>query len=76
MESMFFTLREMSEFLNVSQKTIHRLRDAGKIPQTSSPIASKLMWRKDDIQDWVNANMPDCRKSGWKPSRFTKGGAR
>ncbi len=52
----------LAERLQVSPRTIWRLRDGGKIPLPVK-IAGCVRWRESDITAWIAAGCPDVRRS-------------
>ena len=53
MEEKFFTLDEISKYLNISKSTLYKLSQTGKIP--SVKIGKQLRFRKSSIDNWITA---------------------
>ncbi len=51
MSSEILTLRDVSRFLKVSEKTVYRLAQSGKIP--SFKAGGSWRFRRSDIEAWV-----------------------
>lgn len=53
----FYTAEELATYLNRCQKTVYRMRSAGKLPK---PIMLGKMprWRKRDIENWLANGCP------------------
>lgn len=71
---------ELAGLLKISKRQLWRLRDCGALPapDTIGGASRCLRWRKQIILEYIQAGMPDVRKTGWKPSdgagRTTCGG--
>jgi len=68
---------EVTERLHLSQRSVWRLRDAGKMPAPLK-IGAAVRWRESEISAWIAAGCPDCRRTGWTPetAQSVTGGAR
>lgn len=55
-------IRAVAELLDCSVRHVHRLRDAGKMPQPVR-LGSLVKWRRTDIEQWVAGGCPSCRRS-------------
>lgn len=51
MEEKFFTLQEISQYLNISKSTLYKLSQRKKIP--SVKIGKQLRFRKSSIDNWL-----------------------
>jgi len=60
-------VKHVAEMLGCSQRGVWRLRDCGKLPPTVS-IGRLVRWRLSDISQWIWADCPDVRRTGWKPN--------
>ena len=62
-------VREVSEMLGISERTIYRLSDAAEMPQPVK-LGASVRWRKQELENWVDDGCPKCksrkrpRKSG------------
>lgn len=62
---------KLAELLDISLRTLWRLRAAGKLP---APIrlGGSVRWRSDEIQGWIAAGCPSAaqwsksRENGWR----------
>lgn len=54
-------VRTVADKLGVSPRTVYRLADAGRMPQPLK-LGSLVRWNLSQIDDWVDAGCPDCRK--------------
>jgi|LSQX01.1.fsa_nt_gb predicted DNA-binding transcriptional regulator AlpA len=59
---------DLAQTLNVSRRTIWRMRDSGELPKPIS-IRGCLRWRQEVISEWLADGAPHCRKTGWKHDR-------
>jgi len=62
-------VREVSEMLGISERTIYRLSDAADMPQPVK-LGASVRWRKQELENWVDDGCPKgksrkrSRKSG------------
>ena len=56
-------IKTVAALLDCSVRHVHRLRDAGKMPQPVR-LGSLVKWRRADIEQWVASGCPSCRRSG------------
>jgi excisionase family DNA binding protein len=51
------TVKEVSEMLGISERTIYRLSDAGDMP---SPVklGSSVRWRRKELESWIDNGCP------------------
>ena len=56
---------EVGRRLSVSKRTVWRLRDSGALPAPVR-VGGSVRWRADIIEQWIQANCPHCRKTGWR----------
>ena len=54
------TVRELAKMLNVSQRSIYRWVDAGRMPKPIR-LASLQRWELRTIQEWIDAGAPLVR---------------
>lgn len=52
--------------LNVSRRTIWRMRDSGELPAAVT-IRGCLRWNPETITAWLADGAPHVRKTGWQP---------
>ena len=64
MENRLLNVTDVAAVLRVGQRTVWRLRDAGRMPAPVS-IAGCVRWRLADVAAWVDAGCPDMRRTGW-----------
>jgi prophage regulatory protein len=53
----FLTVEQFAKLLQVSKRTIWRLRSAGQIPQPIQ-IGGGVRWRMGDIKNWIDRGCP------------------
>ena len=65
MKTKLLSVAQVSELLGVTTRTVWRMRDYGAIP---APVrmGGSVRWRSDEIEAWIKANCPHCRKTGWR----------
>lgn len=56
----------LAMMLNVSERTVHRLDDGGRIPAAISLGACKR-WRIEEVEAWMRAGAP--KRKEWLASR-------
>lgn len=65
METLLSVL-DLAHRLNVSRRTVWRMRDAGELP-TAVNIRGCLRWHPETVSAWIADGAPHCRKTGWTP---------
>jgi excisionase family DNA binding protein len=60
----YLTLRDVSELLKLSDKTVYRLAQRGDIPAFKA--GGSWRFRRMDIDDWASAQVED--RTGYRPS--------
>lgn len=57
------TVRDVAELLRCSNRHIHRMKDAGRIP---APLRAGglLRWRRSAIELWLADGCPSCSSVG------------
>lgn len=80
---LLITMSELGDLLNCSQRTLFRLKDSGALPQALRVGVGRgggLRFNARHIREWVEAGMPSCHATGWKPTpadgQDKKGGAK
>lgn len=60
------TVEQVAELLQVSTRTVWRLRGSERIPK---PVVfgGSLRWRADELQTWIEAGCPE-----WQPKSDSK----
>ncbi|RJT28208.1 DNA-binding protein [Mesorhizobium waimense] len=56
------TIREVAEYLKLTEKTAYRLAADGAIP--GFKVGGAWRFRKGDIDDWIEARKLQSRKAG------------
>ena len=51
------TAQDIARMLQVSVRTVWRLRDSGKIPRAVT-IGGSIRWRTSEIQRWIEVGCP------------------
>jgi predicted DNA-binding transcriptional regulator AlpA len=59
-DAMLIPDRVAAALAGVSRATWQRLRVAGKLPP-SVRLGRKVLWRRAEIESWINAGCPDAR---------------
>ncbi len=56
---------EVAERLSISPRTLHRLKDSGKLP---APVRLNrcLRWSEHELEQWIADGCPDCRRRNRK----------
>ncbi len=55
------TIRQVAEYLQVTERTIYKLAWAGKLP--GFKVGNAWRFKKDDIDKWIEANKRNARTS-------------
>lgn len=55
----------VAELLTCSSRHVYRLSDAGKMPRPRK-VGTLSRWSLQEIQEWIEAGCPSCRKGGAK----------
>jgi len=61
------TIRDVAEFLKLSQKTVYAMAKSGKLP--AFKVGSQWRIRRDDLEDWITSRAAKDHKSGRVRSR-------
>lgn len=65
--SALLSVKDLGKRLNVSERTIHRLKDAGKLPAPVRVGGWLIRWEPTAIDEWIADGCPRCdggRKGG------------
>ncbi len=57
METLLLSADQLARILDVSVRTIWRLRDTGRLPPPLR-IGGGVRWRRADIQNWIEEGCP------------------
>jgi len=74
MENRLLDVAAAAAMLGISQRSVWRLRDSGKIPPAVR-IGGCIRWRRHDIEAWIQAGCPDVRRTNWTAPAAGCGGA-
>jgi excisionase family DNA binding protein len=53
--------QSVAGMLGCSVRTVHRLRDAGKMPAPVQISGRLVRWRRADVEAWISAGCPADR---------------
>lgn len=53
-------VRAVAALLDCAPRTVHRLRDSGRMPRPVR-VGSLVRWRRADVLAWIAAGCPACR---------------
>ena len=56
-EKMLINIRDIAIILDVSERTVRRMNDAGRLPEPIQ-LGGLLKWKKSSIYDWIDLNCP------------------
>jgi excisionase family DNA binding protein len=56
-EPLLITAEEFAELMQVSVRSIWRLRSAREIPEPLR-IGGNIRWRREEVMEWINAGCP------------------
>ena len=51
------TANQLADLLNISERTLYRLKSTGVLPQAIS-LGGSVRWRLTDIRDWIAKGCP------------------
>ena len=57
------TIEDIAQILGCSTRHVRRLAAGGRIPRPIK-LGALLRWLKTDVDQWIAAGCPDCRKGG------------
>jgi excisionase family DNA binding protein len=57
------TVESVAEMLACSTRHVRRLADGGRMPAPVR-LGALIRWRRADIEEWIAAGCPPCRKPG------------
>ena len=66
-ELVLLSVSDLAQLLRTSTRTIWRLLEQGKLPAPAR-LGTRLRWRARDLQDWIEAGMPDAET--WAATRL------
>ncbi len=55
--SLLLSAKSLARELDVSERTIRKLNNAGKIPKPRR-VGGNVRWSNEEIQDWIRAGCP------------------
>lgn len=55
-------VRDVSEMLGCSRRTVWRLRDGGRMPAPVR-VMRAVRWSRKSIMEWIDAGLPDMRET-------------
>lgn len=58
--SCLITAAELAKLLNVSTRTLWRLRSAGQLPQPVR-LGGAVRWRIEEVKNWIAAGCPPLK---------------
>lgn len=61
--SLLVSTTQLAKLLQLSVRSVWRLRSAGKLPREVR-IGRCVRWRRDEILAWIHAGCPSLRSSG------------
>jgi excisionase family DNA binding protein len=56
-EPLLITAAELAALLNLSKRTLWRLRSAGDLPKPVK-LGNSVRWIRDEIKNWIEAGRP------------------
>jgi predicted DNA-binding transcriptional regulator AlpA len=61
-DALLISAEKLAQMLDISIRTLWRLRAAGKMPAPVR-LGGSVRWRAEEIQTWINRGCPEQRKS-------------
>ncbi len=62
---MLLSTKQVAEALDVSRRTIYRMRQTGKLPKPVK-MGKSLKWRREELEAWVAAGCPPLSRWEWE----------
>lgn len=62
MNESLLTVKDVAARMKISERTIWVYRDMGFMPEPIK-LRGAVRWRANDIESWIAAGCPDCRKN-------------
>lgn len=59
--SMLLNAKQVAALLQISVRTVYRLKDSGSMPQPQKLGTLLARWNREEIENWVRTGMPRCR---------------
>ena len=67
-EPLLLTVSDLCRLLSISRSSFFTQRSLGRIPLQPVRIGSKLLYRQQEVADWVRQNCP-AKNWQWSPSQ-------
>jgi prophage regulatory protein len=61
-DSLLISAEKLAQMLDISVRTLWRLRAAGRMPAPVR-IGGSVRWRAQEVQAWIESGCPEERKS-------------
>jgi excisionase family DNA binding protein len=61
------TVKEVAETLGLSERTVYRLADMGKMPRPVK-IGAAVRWRRSELNQWIEDGCPPSPRKAKKNS--------
>jgi len=61
-EKLLLSVGDVCRALNISRSSFFSLRSAGRIPLTPVRLSSKLLYRRDEVEQWVAQGCPAAER--------------
>ena len=66
-EPVLLTVKEVAEMLGLSERTVYRLADMGKMPRPVK-IGAAVRWRRSELDTWIEDGCPTSPRKAKKNS--------
>ena len=66
-EPVLLTVKEVAEMLGLSERTVYRLADMGKMPRPVK-IGAAVRWRRSELDTWIEDGCPTSQRKTKKNS--------
>jgi len=64
-EPVLLTVKEVAEMLGLSERTVYRLTDMGKMPRPVK-IGAAVRWRRSELDTWIEDGCPTSPRKAKK----------
>ena len=59
LDSIWLDISQLAEYLNISKATIYKYVSLNRIPYHKIPGSSKLLFKRIEIDDWIEGKIPE-----------------
>ncbi len=60
MEKALLTRKDVEHYVSLGKDTLYKMIREGRFPKPVRPSGTKVLWKKKDVDDWVEAQTPEA----------------